>query len=249
MCGLVTRSGGRSVWRAYHRGCMSRPISSLSPAASPLSLPPSRRYQRRHPLISLATPPFFIFSLLKRQMDKVYCKVGSKPGKTVSEEEGASETHGRIDHEGRREREREEWAEVIEEARDRKERGGGILVRLLAPCPVTIIKDSPLLGPRRLRKRERGEGGKNRANASLIIRSPRLEANGPGKRDREVLERGRQYPIDHPTNLADERGTSYTTSRVKPAILIDTKQPINRPVPSYSRFVSTSFVGENPIFP
>lgn len=138
---------------------------------------------------------------------------------------------------------------MIEEARDRKERGGGILVRLLAPCPVTIIKDSPLLGPRRLRKRERGEGGKNRANASLIIRSPRLEANGPGKRDREVLERGRQYPIDHPTNLADERGTSYTTSRVKPAILIDTKQPINRPVPSYSRFVSTSFVGENPIFP
>lgn len=106
MCGLVTRSGGRSVWRAYHRGCMSRPISSLSPAASPLSLPPSRRYQRRHPLISLATPPFFIFSLLKRQMDKVYCKVGSKPGKTVSEEEGASETHGRIDHEGWRERER-----------------------------------------------------------------------------------------------------------------------------------------------
>lgn len=57
-------------------------------------------------MIFLATPPFFIFSLLKRQMDKVYCKVGSKPGKTVSEEEGASETHGRIDHEGRRERER-----------------------------------------------------------------------------------------------------------------------------------------------
>lgn len=25
-----------------------------------------------------APPPFFIFSLLKRQMDKVYCKVGSK---------------------------------------------------------------------------------------------------------------------------------------------------------------------------
>ena len=38
MCGLVTRSGERSVWRAYHRGCMSRPISSLSPAASPLAL-------------------------------------------------------------------------------------------------------------------------------------------------------------------------------------------------------------------
>jgi hypothetical protein len=34
-------------------------------------------------LISLATPPFFIFSLLKRQMDKVYCKVGSALGKTA----------------------------------------------------------------------------------------------------------------------------------------------------------------------
>lgn len=42
--------------------------------------------------------------------------------------------------------ERELEREVIEEARDRKERGGGgdIAVRLLAPCPVTIIKDSPL---------------------------------------------------------------------------------------------------------
>ena len=127
MCGLVTRSGGRSVWRAYHRGCMSRPISPLSPAASPLSLQPSPRYQRRHPLISLATPPFFIFSLLKRQMDKVYCKVGSKPEKTVSEEEGASETP-REDRSRGMERERErERVEVIEEARDRKERGGGIL--------------------------------------------------------------------------------------------------------------------------
>lgn len=41
------------------------------------------RHRRRHPLISLATPPFFIFSLLKRQMDKVYCKVGSALGKTA----------------------------------------------------------------------------------------------------------------------------------------------------------------------
>lgn len=30
-------------------------------------------------------------------MDKVYCKVGSAPGKTVSEEERASEADGRID--------------------------------------------------------------------------------------------------------------------------------------------------------
>lgn len=37
-------------------------------------------------MISLATPPFFIFSLLKRQMDKVYCKVGSALGKTVQDE-------------------------------------------------------------------------------------------------------------------------------------------------------------------
>lgn len=74
-------------------------------------------------MISLATPPFFIFSLLKRQMDKVYCKVGSKPEKTVSEEEGASETP-REDRSRGMERERER-VEVIEEARDRKERGGG----------------------------------------------------------------------------------------------------------------------------
>jgi len=96
-------------------------------------------------------------------------------------------------------------------------------VKLLAPCPVTIIKDSP----RRARV-GRGptdeEGGKNRANASLIIRSPRLEANGPGggegeakpgkerERERErVGASGQQYPIDHPTNLPDERGTSYPT--------------------------------------
>lgn len=56
-------------------------------------------------------------------------------------------------------------------------------MKLLAPCPVTIIKDSP----RRAggKKTDGGEGGKNRANASLIIRSPRLEANGPGGRDGE----------------------------------------------------------------
>ena len=60
-------------------------------------------------------------------MDKVYCKVGSKPEKTVSEEEGASETP-REDRSRGMERERErERVEVIEEARDRKERGGGIL--------------------------------------------------------------------------------------------------------------------------
>lgn len=69
-------------------------------------------------MISMATPPFFIFSLLKRQMDKVYCKVGSAPGKTVSEEERASEADERIDlvrgrgrvegdRGGERERERE----------------------------------------------------------------------------------------------------------------------------------------------
>lgn len=44
----------------------------------------------------------------------------------------------------------------------------------------------------RARKREKGrearpeEGDENRVNASLIIRSPRLEANGPGKRDGEA---------------------------------------------------------------
>lgn len=142
MCGLVTRSGGRSVWRAYHRGCMSRPISPLSPAASPLSLQPSRRYQRRHPLISLATPPFFIFSLLKRQMDKVYCKVGSKPEKTVSEEEGASETPREDRSRGmEREREREGRGDRGGERPERARRRHPRVVRLLAPCPVTIIKD------------------------------------------------------------------------------------------------------------
>lgn len=99
--------------------CLVR--SRLSPPQPALSLLLSRRYQRRHPLISLATPPFFIFSLLKRQMDKVYCKVGSAPGKTVSEEERASEADGRIDlvrgrgrvegdRGGERERERAERA-------------------------------------------------------------------------------------------------------------------------------------------
>lgn len=51
-------------------------------------------------------------------------------------------------------------------------------MKLLAPCPVTIIKDSPRRSGRK--RTDDGEGGKNRANASLIIRSPRLEANGPG---------------------------------------------------------------------
>jgi len=47
-------------------------------------------------------------------------------------------------------------------------------------CPVTIIKDSPR---RAGRKRTEEEGGKNRANASLIIRSPRLGTNGPGSEE------------------------------------------------------------------
>lgn len=56
-------------------------------------------------------------------------------------------------------------------------------MRLPGPCPVTIIKDSPRRAGRK--KTDDGEGGKNRANASLIIRSPRLEANGPGGREGE----------------------------------------------------------------
>lgn len=42
-------------------------------------------------MICQATPPFFIFSLLKRQMDKVYCKVGSALGKTVRDGRGEDE--------------------------------------------------------------------------------------------------------------------------------------------------------------
>lgn len=55
-------------------------------------------------------------------------------------------------------------------------------MKLLAPCPVTIIKDSPR---RAGGKRTEEEGGKNRANAPLIIRSPRLGANGPGGEEGE----------------------------------------------------------------
>lgn len=64
------------------------------------------RHRRRHPLISLATPPFFIFSLLKRQMDKVYCKVGSAHGKTAQAER---RERTRV---GERERAREDADEV-----------------------------------------------------------------------------------------------------------------------------------------
>lgn len=60
-------------------------------------------------MISLATPPFFIFSLLKRQMDKVYCKVGSAHGKTAQAER----------RERRREWERENAREDADEVRDR----------------------------------------------------------------------------------------------------------------------------------
>lgn len=51
-------------------------------------------------MISQATPPFFIFSLLKRQMDKVYCKVGSALGKTVQDgraERSAGESERKCD--------------------------------------------------------------------------------------------------------------------------------------------------------
>jgi len=58
-------------------------LSPLAPVSPPLAGSGWWRHRRRHPLISLATPPFFIFSLLKRQMDKVYCKVGSALGKTA----------------------------------------------------------------------------------------------------------------------------------------------------------------------
>lgn len=59
-------------------------------------------------------------------------------------------------------------------------------MRLLAPCPVTIIKDSPRPGREREEDATMEEGGKSRANASLIIRSPRLVANGPRRGNREV---------------------------------------------------------------
>lgn len=56
MCGLVTRS----VWRAYHRGCMSRLPPSLSlsqpmPLILPISLSPSQP--------PLAHPPYPSLSL------------------------------------------------------------------------------------------------------------------------------------------------------------------------------------------
>lgn len=69
------------------------------------------RHRRRHPLISQATPPFFIFSLLKRQMDKVYCKVGSALGKTVRD--GRGETSAPV-------REREEARRDTDGGRNRK---------------------------------------------------------------------------------------------------------------------------------
>lgn len=66
-------------------------------------------------------------------------------------------------------------------------------MKLLAPCPVTIIKDS---SPRR-KEEDEAEGGKNRANASLIIRSPRLEANGPAGGEGEgKCERKREGGTD-----------------------------------------------------
>lgn len=70
------------------------------------------RHRRRHPLISLATPPFFIFSLLKRQMDKVYCKVGSALGKTVQEGRGEKSAGGS-------ERKREEMRTKVGIGRER----------------------------------------------------------------------------------------------------------------------------------
>lgn len=63
-------------------------------------------------MISLATPPFFIFSLLKRQMDKVYCKVGSALGKTVQEERGERSAGGS-------ERKREEMRTKVGIGRER----------------------------------------------------------------------------------------------------------------------------------
>lgn len=76
-------------------------------------------------MISQATPPFFIFSLLKRQMDKVYCKVGSALGKTVQDGRGetsAGESERKIADEIRtkvgigRERAREEKSYAVGEA-------------------------------------------------------------------------------------------------------------------------------------
>lgn len=68
---------------------------------------------------------------------------------------------------------------------------------------------------------------------------------GRGKGGQRSLGRDQQYPIDHPTNLADERGTSSipsSLSSVKPAIPIGppmyTKQPITS-IPSHSCFVNT----------
>lgn len=63
-------------------------------------------------MISQATPPFFIFSLLKRQMDKVYCKVGSALGKTV--QDGKGETSA-----GESERKRDEMRTKVGIGRER----------------------------------------------------------------------------------------------------------------------------------
>lgn len=63
-------------------------------------------------MISQATPPFFIFSLLKRQMDKVYCKVGSALGKTVQDERGETSA-------GERERKRDEIRTKVGIGRER----------------------------------------------------------------------------------------------------------------------------------
>lgn len=62
-------------------------------------------------MISQATPPFFIFSLLKRQMDKVYCKVGSALGKTA--QDGRGEDERRSESERKRD-------EDTDEGRNRK---------------------------------------------------------------------------------------------------------------------------------
>lgn len=84
--------------------CVPRLVASFS-LPSRLSPPLAGvgwcRHRRRHPLISQATPPFFIFSLLKRQMDKVYCKVGSALGKTVQDGRGETSA-GESEREARR---------------------------------------------------------------------------------------------------------------------------------------------------
>lgn len=110
-------------------------------------------------MISLATPPFFIFSLLKRQMDKVYCKVGSALGEAAHEERREREKRLCARNEARR--------RTRADTRARGDAGDPYAVGEAAgspPCPVTIIKDSPRRArrknedaPAERRKQESGE--------------------------------------------------------------------------------------------